>query len=108
MLKIRKLIRSIIDENYQQLKVIEAKEIGIDKFKKIKVELSDGSIDYLTQNDLSITNSGSADYGCINIKGIIPSKNSKLKLSYSFEGIDCDKYIWINPKTLTVISDFIS
>lgn len=107
MLKIRRIIRSIIEENYQQLHVIDAKEIGIDKFKKIKVTLSNNTIDNLTQSDLEITDSSDADYGCKNIKGIIPSKNSELKLSYSFEGVDCDKYIWINPKTLSIISDFV-
>jgi len=99
-LTLRKIIRNLILENDQEIRVIKSKQVGLDHLNKFKIFLSNGAVDYIDQKNAVIINSNQADYKCANIKGIIKSESN---LDYSFIGVNCDNYTWIDVNSIKII-----
>jgi hypothetical protein len=100
-LALRKIIRNLIIEDFQKLKVINSKQVGLDHLNKFKIFLSNGAVDYIDKKNAVITNSSQADYKCANISGIIKSESNFI---YSFIGVNCDNYTWIDVKSIQIIN----
>ena len=98
--KLRIQIRNMIIENEQKTTVTKAVKIGLDHLNKYRIHLSDGSVDYAEGKNIIITNSQQTDYKCSNINGIVKSESN---LGYEFTGVNCDGYIWIDPKSLKLL-----
>ena len=96
---LRRIIKELIIENFPQLKVVKATQVGLDHLNRFKVYLSDGSVDYVEKKNAVVTNSKQSDYKCSNISGIIKSESNFV---YSFIGVNCDGYIWIDVKSLKI------
>jgi hypothetical protein len=98
---LRNIIKDLINENFQNLKVIKATQVGLDHLNRFKIYLSDGSVDYVEKKNAIVTNSNQSDYKCSNISGIIQSESN---FTYSFIGVNCDGYTWIDVKSLKVVN----
>lgn len=101
LLRLKQKIRNLISENIQDIKVLKAKQTGLDHLNRFKINLSDGSVDYIDKKYAVITNSQQADYKCANIKGVVKSESN---LTYEFIGVNCDGYIWIDENSFKLIS----
>jgi hypothetical protein len=100
-LTLRKIIRNLILENDQKIRVVKSKQVGVDHLNKFKIFLSNGAVDYIDKKNAIITNSSQADYKCANISGIIKSESN---FTYSFIGVNCDNYTWIDVNSIKIIN----
>jgi len=98
-ISLRKKIKNLIREEYQNIHVVNAHEIGIDNYTKFKIELSNGKIDYADPKKISITSSHGVMYQCLSISGILPGESG---INYKFTGFECNKYIDIEPKSIQI------
>lgn len=98
---LRKAIRKILNEEANDLRVEKCVEIGLDHLKKYKINLSNNSADFFQKKNIVITNSNQADYNCSNLAGYVPSESGFV---YEFTGVNCDGYIWLDPKSVKLAS----
>ena len=52
---------------------------------------------FFQNKKIVVTNSNQADYQCSNIAGYVPSESGFV---YEFIGVNCDGYIWLDPKSV--------
>jgi len=97
---LRNIIRDLITENFQDLKVVKTTQVGLDHLNRFKIYLSNGAVDYVDKKNAVVTNSNQSDYKCSNISGIIKSESN---YTYGFIGVNCDGYTWIDVKSLKLI-----
>lgn len=95
--KLRKKIRQLINEEKNDLQVTNCVKVGLDHLSKYRVNLSNNSTDYFQKKNMVITNSSQADYKCSNLAGYVPSESGFI---YEFTGVNCDGYIWLDPKSV--------
>jgi hypothetical protein len=98
---LRKAIRKSLNEEANDLRVEKCVEIGLDHLKKYKINLSNNSTDFFEKKNIVVTNSNQADYKCSNLAGYVPSESGFV---YEFTGVDCDGYIWLDPKSVKLTS----
>lgn len=119
-MEIRSLIRKIIKEEFETIKVVKAYKVGLDHLNYIKIILSNGKEDSVREKDATIISSSAANYNimntasgqnnssCLTTYGIVPGGNPDLRYKYSFYGITCGTYNYIDPKTIALANDQIS
>lgn len=119
-MEIRDFIRRIIKEELESVEVVKAYKVGLDHLNYIKIILSNGKEDSIREKDATIVSSSAANYNimntasgqnnssCTTTYGIVPGGNPELKYKYSFYGITCGTYRYIDPKTITIVKDQIS
>jgi hypothetical protein len=94
---LRKTIRKILNEETKDLHVVNCAKIGLDHLNKYRVNLSNDSTDFFENKNIVVTNSNQTDYQCSNIAGYVPSESGFV---YEFIGVNCDGYIWLDPKSV--------
>lgn len=116
-MNIRKVIIKLIREELENTHVVKAYKTGLDHLNYIKITLSNGETDSIRERDAKIVSSSQANYNimntgsgqnnsnCLTTYGVVPGGNPDLKYKYSFYGITCGTYNYIDPKTIKLIRD---
>lgn len=98
----RLLVKKTLKEHFESLSVAKVNRVKIDQFGRYSITLSNGMQDSVNIGNINVLKSVANMYGCKNIFGTMSGENKKLNLTYEFQGIECEGYVKLDTKKITI------